>query len=952
MTAHRFGFLSPWFAAAASFLAAVSSAMALTIRADLDGGAGSSGVDQYPGAAGVGWAAAWSTAGTIAAAVAADGPLDGGGNFVRLTASAVGDVGAGRAYIVSNETMGVAPDKALVHRFTCRLDSTTTGFDSTTDYLTFAANTGGAVFTSSTATSVLIRAYGASPAAGKNGMEWLAYNGGRNSGTFDTSLWVNTGMPLVPGRVYDFIVEIDPLSRTYSVTISDGTSSTTTPNLGFRTSSTTAPNTFSTVIRKSAAGDVLAFSLDQLSIEPRAPDTYAPAGTALPYVIDMVLDNPGEAATISRFNDPAFLRDAGFKGKGFSLFDSGTLAVNWDSINPEILPVGSPDRAWVEAKAASITARYQAMKDAGLQVYCMSDLVLLPKRLVSLYGLSSTFGNVQNANTEYFLRAQLRLMFEQFPALDGVIVRIGETYLQDAPYHQGKIDNPTNASLTIIPLMNILRDEVCVKLNKKVFFRTWYSFDVNATTFSAVSDAVAPHANLIWSIKHCEGDFHRGNNFSKVLGLGRHPFIVEVQAAREYEGKGAYPNYISNGVIEGFEEHLTRLDPRAIRGIRELYQRSPLMSGVWTWSRGGGWEGPYIQDELWCELNAWVMAQWALNPGASEATLFDRFATERLGLPAGQLADFRRLALLSAEAVLRWKRGVDIGLDPWWTRDQYFTFPTLPSGSAAVQSVLDSQDEAVSRYEEIVDIAARLTPSDSDRSKTIRSSSEYGLILARLLRAVVNLTAIGSAGDPWLIKYWTTQYDAAFADYAGLAARYPGSVATFYVEPARRTSAGENPTTALPRFRTAVSGLPANPALFSQWAKANAGPAWDDPAVGGPTASLQADGIPNLLRYAMRLAPQVRQAAPVVEMVTEGHVALDVPRNPHASDATITLRESDDLVTWRNVASSVNGAPFSLIDPARWAVSEAGAADAPTATFVRTPPESARTFWSVSVSSP
>ncbi len=952
MTAHRICLLAPWFFSVSFLFAAVSPAAALTIRADLDGGAGFSGVDQYPGAAGVGWAAPWITAGSIAAAVAADAPLKGGGNFLRLTASATGDIGAGREYIVSNETMGVAPNKTLVHRFTCRLDTTTTGFDSATDYLTLAANTGGGVFTSPAATSVLIRAHGASPAVGKNGMEWLVYNGGRNSGTFDANLWVNTGMPLVAGTVYDFTIEIDPSSRTYSVTISDGTNSTTTPNLGFRTSSTAAPNTFSTVIRKSASGDVLRFSLDQLAVEPKTPDTYTPAGTALPYVIDMVLDNPGEAATISRFNDPAFLRDAGFKAKGFSLFDSGTLAVNWDSINPQILPVGSPDRAWVEAKAASITARYQAMKDAGLQVYCMSDLVLLPKRLVSLYGLSSTFGNVRNANTEHFLRTQMRLMFEQFPALDGVIVRIGETYLQDAPYHQGKIDSPTNADLTIIPLMNILRDEVCVKLNKKVFFRTWYSFDVNATTFATVSDAVAPHPNLIWSIKHCEGDFHRGNNFSKVLGLGRHPFIVEVQAAREYEGKGAFPNYLANGVIEGFEEHLTRLDPRAIRGIRELYQRSPLMSGVWTWSRGGGWEGPYIQDELWCELNVWVMAQWALNPGASEATLFDRFATERLGLPAGQLADFRRLALLSAEAVLRWKRGVDIGLDAWWTRDQYFTFPTLPSGSAAVQSVLVSQDEAVSRYEEIVEIAARLTPSDPDRAETIRSSSEYGLIFAQLLRAVVNLTALGSAGDPWLIKYWTSQYDAAFADYADLAARYPDSVATFYVESARRTSAGENPTTALPRFRTAVSGLPANPALFSQWAKANAGPAWSDPAVAGPTASLQADGIPNLLRYALRLAPEVRQATPMVEMVAGDHLALDVPRNPHASDATITLRESDDLVTWRDVASSVGGAPFSVIDPTRWSVSEAGAANAPTATFVRTPPEGARTFWSVGVSTP
>ena len=64
-----------------------------------------------------------------------------------------------------------------------------------------------------------------------------------------------------------------------------------------------------------------------------------------------------------------------------------------------------------------------------------------------------------------------------------------------------------------------------------------------------------PHPNLCIVVKHCEGDFHRGNPFSQVLGIGRHPQLVEVQCQREYEGKGAYPNYIAHGVIEGFEEH-------------------------------------------------------------------------------------------------------------------------------------------------------------------------------------------------------------------------------------------------------------------------------------------------------------------------------------------------------------------------------------------------------------
>ena len=233
--------------------------------------------------------------------------------------------------------------------------------------------------------------------------------------------------------------------------------------------------------------------------------------------------------------------------------------------------------------------------------------------LVGLYGLSTTIGDINNADTVLWLRRMLNLMFTQFPQLDGIFVRIGETYLNDAPYHQGKIDNKTSASLTITPLI-----------------------------------------------------------------------IVEVQCAREYEGKGAFPNYIANGVIEGFEEYAANPS----QSLRNLWQNSPLMRGVWTWSRGGGWRGPFIKNELWSELNAWVMAQWALDPAASEEPLFNCFATEKLGLPASQIPAFRRLALLSAKAAWRWKRGTVNSLVAGWSRDEYYTYPNLPGTSAAVTTML------------------------------------------------------------------------------------------------------------------------------------------------------------------------------------------------------------------------------------------------------------------------
>ena len=45
-----------------------------------------------------------------------------------------------------------------------------------------------------------------------------------------------------------------------------------------------------------------------------------------------------------------------------------------------------------------------------------------------------------------------------------------------------------------------------------------------------------------------------GVPFNPCIGIGKHQQVVEVQCQREYEGKGAHPNYIAKGVIDGFEE--------------------------------------------------------------------------------------------------------------------------------------------------------------------------------------------------------------------------------------------------------------------------------------------------------------------------------------------------------------------------------------------------------------
>ena len=53
-----------------------------------------------------------------------------------------------------------------------------------------------------------------------------------------------------------------------------------------------------------------------------------------------------------------------------------------------------------------------------------------------------------------------------------------------------------------------------------------------------------------------------------------------------------------DGVINGFSE----MTPSLKKGLKDIID-SPLIRGLWTWSRGGGWWGPYIHGhELWYEM--------------------------------------------------------------------------------------------------------------------------------------------------------------------------------------------------------------------------------------------------------------------------------------------------------------------------------------------------------------
>jgi len=471
----------------------------------------------------------------------------------------------------------------------------------------------------------------------------------------------------------------------------------------------------------------------------------ARASAAPEYLLDMAYPNPGEDYPASKFVDPRFLAGWGYNGQVIGSI--GGLQT-FDELAPGLLPAGSVERVWAEQRAETLRQQVRRAHAAGLRCFAWTDLFLLPKKLVAHLRDEICDGqgriDIGRPKTREVFRALLRETFQRVPELDGIVVRTGEVYLQDYPHHaasanfsEGKRQGGTailRGEQSHIELLELLREEVCERLNRKILYRTWsfgpMSFHESPGYYLKVTDAVEPHTNLVFSIKHTKGDFHQLTVWNPTLMIGRHRQIIEVQCQREAYGKGAHPYYIGDGVINGWEEYAWLMKPGQAQGLRDVIT-NPLCAGVWTWSRGGGWEGPYLRNELWCELNAAVIAQFARDPSRSEAEIFHQYARETLGLSGNDLRRFRDLNLLSTRAVLRGQlttHGARVNV--WWARDHFLDEPDLADfvKQGLVEQALAEKAEAVAIWRQIEALARQIRFADTNTQEFVEVSATYGRI--------------------------------------------------------------------------------------------------------------------------------------------------------------------------------------------------------------------------------
>jgi hypothetical protein len=243
------------------------------------------------------------------------------------------------------------------------------------------------------------------------------------------------------------------------------------------------------------------------------------------------------------------------------------------------------------------------------------------------------------SEVEFFLDT-VQAAFAAYPAIDGVVMRVGEGDGVDVAGDFASrltIQHPREAHALLRRLLPVFEEQ-----DKLLIFRTWTlgAYPVgdliwNRRTYDAVfGDLASP--NLVVSLKYGETDFFRYLDVNPLFFRGPHQKIVEFQCRREYEGMGEYPSFV--GWL--YARYLTALRERPCN----LVGMYAIQAGGWAPFRRLAFCG---DGSLWNELNTYATIELFTTEQSVEQ-IVAAFCRQRGIADADR---FRRLLELSDEAI-------------------------------------------------------------------------------------------------------------------------------------------------------------------------------------------------------------------------------------------------------------------------------------------------------------
>ncbi|GAA5205369.1 hypothetical protein [Microbacterium kyungheense] len=287
---------------------------------------------------------------------------------------------------------------------------------------------------------------------------------------------------------------------------------------------------------------------------------------------------------------------------------------------------GDAHRAKALALREAFAPFWERADELGVKVFLRTDMLALTGPLEQ--HLQDTFGSLDAENPGLWdvYTAGLDELYDAVPALDGVLIRIGEA---GTVYDVDGWDYYSALKVTTVDAVRAMLDAFTAQAeasDREVIFRTWSvgvgavgDMHTSSDSYDEVLNGIDSPA-LIVSTKYTLGDFYTWLPLNDTLEQGSQRRIVEFQSRREFENFGAFANDL------GAEYQWA---------LQQLLAANDRIEGVWVWTQDGGpWRaGPmtlYLKAGFWqlYELNTQVAASLARDPAADVSVVTEDWARE------------------------------------------------------------------------------------------------------------------------------------------------------------------------------------------------------------------------------------------------------------------------------------------------------------------------------------
>jgi len=380
-----------------------------------------------------------------------------------------------------------------------------------------------------------------------------------------------------------------------------------------------------------------------------------------------LIQNPGEPAPDSRYQDPEVLRDMGYNG----LIIHQTTGLSGIESTDAI--VDGEVRRWVNKQFEQLEKQIATTRAAGLAVYLTYDVLSLSQAVVDTNVGAVTCKNrplslcpASEVAMQLSMDA-LAALLRRYPDVAGIVLRFGDN---DASRLLHLVGNdiyaphcPRCADLGRADRVgNVIQrcyDLVVQEHDKRLIVRTWNAkpngmhdaLDVCERVAKRLPGADRPADDrLILSFKFTETDFWRYQPWNRCsLAFGDRPIVYELECQREYEAKGGIPNWqapLWQGGAPEIEDGQQRL------GLAAVHDRVNL-AGLWAWVRGGGWGGPFVKNESWIDANVFAVPRLADDPSQDLTACIAQWASQWLGLSDGEQVETLSDVLTQSTEMIR-----------------------------------------------------------------------------------------------------------------------------------------------------------------------------------------------------------------------------------------------------------------------------------------------------------